>query len=24
MFRRELGVAPRRFLRWADHEIVLR
>ena len=24
MFRRELGAAPRRYLRWADQEIVLR
>ena len=24
MFRRELGAAPRRYLRWADTEVVLR
>jgi hypothetical protein len=24
MFRRELGAAPRRYLRWADQEVVQR
>ena len=24
MFKRELGAAPRHYLRWADHEVVLR